>query len=241
MQCKLSKKCTKNAVLAGLLILIMLTAFPFIINQLVIKNTASAIIGEMRQEKEVSFLNEGQASFVNLNADCILVLGAGLKPDGTPNHMLEDRLEAALTLYKEGAAPKLLLTGDHGQDEYDEVNAMKNYMLDHEVPEEDIFLDHAGFSTYDSMYRAKAIFEVNTVIVVTQKYHQYRALYVAEEMGYKAYGICSDQRTYAGQQARDIREFLARNKDFFKALWKPQPAYLGDAIPISGSGLESWD
>jgi len=165
MQCKLSKKCTKNAVLAGLLILIMLTAFPFIINQLVIKNTASAIIGEMRQEKEVSFLNEGQASFVNLNADCILVLGAGLKPDGTPNHMLEDRLEAALTLYKEGAAPKLLLTGDHGQDEYDEVNAMKNYMLDHEVPEEDIFLDHAGFSTYDSMYRAKAIFEVNTVIV----------------------------------------------------------------------------
>lgn len=235
------KKYKKKFVVTLIVLLVVLIAIPFAINQYVIKSTQSLIVKEVKEVKEVSLVNEESIALKELNAECILILGAGLKPDGTPNHMLQDRLEVGLALYKEGVAPKLLLTGDHGRKEYDEVNAMKKYMLDHDVPEEDIFLDHAGFSTYDSMYRAKAIFEVNKVIVVTQKYHQYRALYMANKLGYEAYGVCSDQRVYFGQEMRDKREVLARNKDFFMSIFKPNPTYLGESIPISGSGLESWD
>ncbi|MBN7773101.1 SanA/YdcF family protein [Clostridium aminobutyricum] len=234
------KKYSRLIVTAGVILVIVGTV-PFAINEYILKTTQAAIVKEIGSAKEVSFVKEEYADLKELNADCILVLGAGLKADGTPNHMLEDRLEVGRALYEAGSAPKLLLTGDHGQEDYDEVNAMKTYMLNHGVPEADIFLDHAGFSTYDSMYRAKDIFEVKTVIVVTQKYHQYRALYLAEKLGYKAYGVCSDQRTYAGQQIRDIREIIARNKDFVKIMIKPDPTYLGEAIPISGNALESWD
>ena len=179
----------------------------------------------------------------DLGADCILVLGAGLRPDGTPNLMLRDRLDAGIALYQAGAAPKLLLSGDNGQKTYDEVNAMKKYVLDAGIPAEDIFLDHAGFSTYESIYRGKAIFEVKKALIVTQQYHQYRALYAADKLGLEAYGVVSDAMgtIYGGQEARDRREFLARNKDFFKLLIKPEPTYLGEVIPISGSGLESHD
>ena len=176
-----------------------------------------------------------------MEADCILVLGAGLKPDGTPNYMLQDRLDEGVSLYLQGAAPKILLSGDHGQKEYDEVNGMKEYVLAKGVPAEDVFLDHAGFSTYESMYRAKGVFDAKTVIVITQKYHQYRALYNARNLGLNAYGVISEPRIYAGQSIREIREVLARNKDFVKGLFKPAPTYLGDVIPISGSGVKSHD
>ncbi|QIB69196.1 SanA protein [Aminipila butyrica] len=227
--------------LTGIFILTLIAVLPLIINQYMIKTAGVAVIAEMKADREVNFVKAQNPVFSGLGAECILVLGAGLKPDGTPNHMLEDRLETAFALYKSGAAPKLLLSGDHGRNEYDEVNAMKRYMLEHGVPKKDIFLDHAGFSTYDSMYRAKAVFKVNSVIVVTQRYHQYRALYLAEKLDYKAYGVCSDQGVYRGQGMRTIREILARNKDFFKGILKPAPAYTGAAVPISGSGLESWD
>lgn len=235
------KKNNRKIVMVIGMILIIIAALPFIINEYMIKTTEPAIVGEIKGDKEVSFVKEEQSRFKDLKADCILVLGAGLKSDGTPNYMLADRLDTGIALYHAGAAPKLLLSGDHGKKYYDEVNAMKKYALDRDVPEKDIFLDYAGFSTYDSMYRAKAIFQVNRVIVVTQKYHQHRALYLAEKLGYEAYGVCSDQRIYAGQEKRDSREFLARNKDFFKMLVKPEPTYLGTAIPISGNGLKSWD
>lgn len=176
-----------------------------------------------------------------LGADCILVLGAGLKPDGTPNHMLRDRLDKGIEMYREGAAPKILLSGDNGQVEYDEVNAMKDYVLKAGIPSEDIFMDHAGFSTYESMYRAKDIFLVKKAIVVTQKYHQYRALYMARGLGIESWGITAESRTYSGQLYRDAREILARDKDFLKMIVKPEPTYLGNTIPISGSGLASHD
>lgn len=178
-----------------------------------------------------------------LGADCILVLGAGLRPDGTPNLMLRDRLDTGIALYKAGAAPKLLLSGDNGQEIYDEVNAMKKYVLDAGIPVEDVFLDHAGFSTYESIYRGKEIFQVQKALIITQQYHQYRALYAAEKLGLEAYGVVSDSMMtiYSGQDLRDRREFLARNKDFFKLLIKPKPTYLGEVIPISGSGLASHD
>jgi vancomycin permeability regulator SanA len=176
-----------------------------------------------------------------LGADCILVLGAGLKPDGTPNLMLRDRLEKGIELYREGAAPKILLSGDNGQERYDEVNAMKDYVLKAGIPSEDIFMDHAGFSTYESMYRARDIFQVQKAIIVTQKYHQYRALYTARGLGVEGWGAVPETRIYSGQKYRDIREILARDKDFLKMIIQPEPTYLGNTIPISGSGLASHD
>lgn len=180
-------------------------------------------------------LTEEQAAEL-ADVDCIVVLGCLVRDDGTPSHMLEDRLKQSVALYKQGAAPKLLMSGDHGTVSYDEVDAMKRYAVDAGVASEDVFMDHAGFSTYETVYRAKAIFGADKVIIVTQKYHLYRALYAAQALGIEAYGVASDYRTYSGQAARDIREVLARVKDFVMCIFKPEPTYLGKAIPISGSG-----
>ncbi|MGN0642376.1 MAG: vancomycin high temperature exclusion protein [Huintestinicola sp.] len=169
------------------------------------------------------------------NADCILILGCRVN-DTTPSPMLSDRLKQGIALYKAGAAPKILMSGDHGQTDYDEVNAMKQFAIDSGVPSEDIFMDHAGFSTYESMYRAKEIFEADSIIIVTQEYHLYRAVYIAEKLGISARGVSSDLQTYVRQDYYDLRELLARNKDFVKVIFKPDPTYLGEVIPISGSG-----
>lgn len=168
--------------------------------------------------------------------DCILVLGCKVKDNGEPSPMLLDRLITGTELYKEGAAPKILMSGDHGRDTYDEVNVMKKYALDNGIPSEDVFMDHAGFSTYDSIYRAKHIFEAKKVIIVTQEYHLNRALYLAHKLGLEAYGVPADLRNYSGQTMRDIREIAARCKDFALGAFKPKPTYLGDVIPISGDG-----
>ena len=170
------------------------------------------------------------------NADCILVLGCKVKSDGSLSHMLEDRLKRGVALYKAGAAPKLLMSGDHGQAEYNEVAAMKQYAMDQGVPAEDIFMDHAGFSTYESLYRARDIFEVERVIIVTQEYHLYRALHIAKALGLESWGVDADYRSYSGQLARDVREVLARVKDFGTSILQPKPTYLGDPIPITGNG-----
>ncbi|MBR3954000.1 MAG: YdcF family protein [Clostridia bacterium] len=170
------------------------------------------------------------------DVDCILVLGCGVREDGTPSHMLEDRLKRGVSLYENGVAPKLLMSGDHGQDDYDEVNAMKAYALDAGIPTADIFMDHAGFSTYESMYRAKEIFQAEKIVIVTQQYHLYRAVYIAEQLGLEAYGVNCDYRTYSGQFMRDVREVLARVKDFGMCIIKPEPTYMGEVIPVQGDG-----
>ena len=170
------------------------------------------------------------------NVDCILVLGAGVRSDGSLSAMLEDRLRRGVELYELGAAPKLLMSGDHGREGYDEVDAMKTYAVGEGIPAEDVFMDHAGFSTYESMYRAKEIFQAKRIIIVTQEYHLYRAIYIAESLGLKAYGVSSDYRAYSGQVGRDFREVLARVKDFGTSLFKPEPTYLGETIPIWGDG-----
>ena len=170
------------------------------------------------------------------NIDCILVLGCRVYEDGSLSHMLQDRLQRGLELYTAGIAPKLLMSGDHGQKEYDEVNAMKGFAVENGVPSEDVFMDHAGFSTYESLYRAKEVFGVEKVIIVTQEYHLHRALYIAQQLGLEAYGVASDYRSYAGQILRDIREILARNKDFVNTLFWPEPTWLGEPIPIDGNG-----
>lgn len=170
------------------------------------------------------------------DVDCILVLGCGVREDGSPSHMLEDRLRRSVTLYREGAAAKILMSGDHGRTDYNEVGAMKQYAMDEGIPSEDIFMDHAGFSTYESMYRAKEIFAAEKVIIVTQEYHLYRALYIAERLGMEAYGVNADYRTYWGQISREGREVLARVKDFANTLFWPEPTFLGESIPVSGNG-----
>lgn len=168
--------------------------------------------------------------------DCILVLGCGVRADGVPSDMLADRLDRSIELYKKNVSGKLLMSGDHGRKDYDEVNVMKQYAINSSVPSQDVFMDHAGFSTYESLYRARDIFEADRIIIVTQSYHMHRALYIAEKMGLEAYGVTSDQRKYLGQEYREMREMLARTKDFFAVIISPKPTYLGEAIPVSGDG-----
>ena len=180
-------------------------------------------------------LTEEQAAELE-EIDCVLVLGCGLEADGSPSPMLHDRLQQGVALYQKEAAPKLLVSGDHGREEYDEVNAMKRFAEEQGVPSEDVFMDHAGFSTYESVYRARDIFQVRRMVIVTQEYHLSRALYIAKRLGIEAWGVPADPRTYSGQTARDLREILARDKDFLTCILKPKPTYLGKAIPVNGNG-----
>ena len=168
--------------------------------------------------------------------DCIMVLGCRVKPDGSPSDMLADRLRCGLEVYMLGAAPKLLMSGDHGRTEYDEVNTMKRIAMEAGVPSSNVFMDHAGFSTYESVYRARDIFGAKKMIIITQEYHLHRALFIARKLGVEAYGVAADYHTYLGQFMRDFREILARNKDFLITIMKPEPTYLGDVIPVSGNG-----
>jgi len=172
----------------------------------------------------------------NLGADAILVLGARVWDNGQPSGILKDRINTGVDLYQSGASNRLLMSGDHGQDEYDEVNAMKDYAIEQGVAPNVIFMDHAGFSTYESLYRARDIFQIKTVIIVTQKYHLYRALYVARALGLEAYGVSADRRDYNSYWLFDVRETLARCKDFLYSIFQPLPTYLGDVIPITGGG-----
>ena len=175
-------------------------------------------------------------------ADAIIVLGALVWDDGQPSDMLKDRLDVAYELYEAGKAPRILVSGDHGREEYDEVNGMRRYLEGKGVPTEAIFMDHAGFDTYATMYRARDVFVVKRAIVVTQKYHLYRALFLAKNMGLDAQGVDCKRYDSKYQWYYDLREAAARAKDFFLAkVFKPKPQYLGDELPISGSGLVTHD
>ncbi len=167
--------------------------------------------------------------------DCILILGAGIDND-KPSLMLEDRLKAGIILYDNKVSEKLVMSGDHGRKEHDEVNIMKNYAMELDIPSDDIFMDHAGFSTYDSLYRLKYIFGAKSVVIVSQKYHLYRSLYIAKSLGLDAYGYAAEDIKYYGDTYRELREILARDKDFLKTIFKPKSTYLGESIDLTGSG-----
>lgn len=170
-----------------------------------------------------------------LSPECAIVLGAGILDRETPTIMLKDRLDAGVLLYKKGLVPKLLLTGDNGTNHHNEIHVMLNYCIKAGVPKKDIFCDHAGFSTYDSMYREKNVFQVKKAVVVTQKYHLYRALYLADGMGMECLGAAADQQApYAGQANRDFREVIARTKDVLKNKRAPAAKFSEGEIPISG-------
>ena len=194
----------------------------FGINFYVKQNTKNQII----KNKDYSSLKD---------IDCIIVFGAAIWGDN-PSPMLEDRLLQACELYKAGVAKKIIMSGDHGQKEYDEVSVMKKFAIEQGIPSEDIFMDHAGFSSYETVYRAKEIFGVKNPVLVTQEYHLYRCLYIANQFDLEAVGVNSDPRQYVGAIYRELREILARNKDFVKCIFKPKPTYLGESIPITGDG-----
>lgn len=170
------------------------------------------------------------------SADAIVVLGASVFADGTPSGILQDRLDDGIALYFAGVAPKIIMSGDNGTESYNEVRVMKQYAIAQGVPSEDIFCDHAGFSTYESMYRAKYVFGCQRIVVATQTYHLYRALWSAKSLGMQATGVPSDYHEYQKQLQYDIREVPARTKDFFKALFRMPSTYVGDAISLDQDG-----
>ena len=172
--------------------------------------------------------------------DAIIVLGCAAW-NGGPSPMLADRLDTAVDLYKAGCAPKILMSGDHGQADYNEVGVMREYALNSGVPSEDIFLDHAGFSTYETMFRAARIFGIRKALIVTQKYHLYRSMYNASAYGIECYGVDAGASNYIINPKYYPREVLAMSKDFFQCLLRVEPTYLGDPIDISGNGEVTLD
>lgn len=221
MKLKLTKR-KKRVLLVICGVTFITVASPFIINVYVKYSVKSRLI-TVEEAAE-------------LKADCILVLGCGLNQDGTPSPMLGDRLQVGTRLYEEGASDRLLMSGDHGRENYDEVNAMKTYAVDRGIPSENIFMDHAGFSTYESIYRARDVFKAKKIILVSQEYHLYRGLYIARALGLDAYGVAADMQSYAGQKYYETREVVARVKDFLTSIFKPRPTFLGEAIPVNGNG-----
>ncbi len=171
-----------------------------------------------------------------------IVLGAKVNENASLSTVLRDRMKTAVQLYREKKVSKLLLTGDHGTKKYDEVNNMRRYAVAQGVPGQDVFMDHAGFDTYDSMYRARSVFGVKKALIVTQRFHLGRSLFIARALGITAIGVPSDQRVYQKALLFDAREILARTKAWFDVeILKPKPKFLGPKIDIAGDGRATWD
>ncbi len=218
----MDKKTIKKIMISGFIVFVSLFILVFILNLYVVLKTKDRII----DKKDFKKIGE---------VDCIIVLGGGIRKD-KPSPLLQDRLDKAIEIYNLGLAHKIIMSGDHGKEKYNEVQVMKNYAINKGIPSSDIFMDHAGFSTYDTMYRAKEIFNVKKAIIVTQKYHLYRSLYIANHLKIDAYGIPAENIKRSGRIFREIREVLARNKDVFKTIIKPKSKYMGERIDITGDG-----
>lgn len=201
------------------IIVVMLLVLVFGINFYVKQSTKNQIIN-ISEIKDV---------------DAIVVLGASVKKDGSLSLMLKERLDTSFEIYN-SIQSKIIMSGDHTKKYYDEVTAMKNYAIENDIDSNIIYLDHAGISTYDSVYRIKHVFKLKKIVVVTQEYHLYRTLYIANKLGIEAYGVNATKLRYNGQLYRDLREILARNKDFFKCIFKPKSKYFGDTIDMNASG-----
>jgi SanA protein len=216
----------KKIILIFSILIIFVLLLTLIINQLIIRKSRPFILAKSTDLPQVQ---------------TALVLGAKVFNNGNLSDIFKDRLDTALELYNNKKVTKILVSGDHGTKEYDEVNAAKNYLLEKGVTPEDIFLDHAGFDTYDSLYRAKAIFEVKSLIITTQNFHLPRAVYLGNKMNIETYGLSADKHEYYGQTRNIIREWFARVKAWMNLALGSKPKYLGDKIPITGDGQLSWD
>lgn len=170
------------------------------------------------------------------DVDCVLVLGCYVRPSGVMSGMLYDRMNKGIEVYNVANTKNMIVSGDHGRDEYDEVNTMKSYALSQGLTKDNVYMDHAGFSTYESMYRAREIFAAKRIIIVTQGYHLPRAIYNARSMGMEAYGVAAADRHYGNELRDEIREAIARVKDVGYCIFKPKPTYLGEEIIMDGQG-----
>jgi vancomycin permeability regulator SanA len=168
--------------------------------------------------------------------DVIIVLGAAVREDGSPSAMLQDRLEVGAELYFAGFSDKILMSGDHMSKDYDEVSNMKKYAIEAGIDSQCIYLDHAGLSTYDSIWRLSNIYGAKKVLIVTQSYHLPRALYLAKAFGMEALGASADLRPYHNQIFRDVREIVARGKDVLFTMIKPNASHVGDPISLDRDG-----
>lgn len=171
------------------------------------------------------------------HTEVALVLGASVYR-GSPSPILAERADTAVALYKAGRVSKILVTGDNGALSYDEVTPVRKYLLDAGIPSQDIFLDHAGFDTYSSMYRAREVFLARSLTIVTQDFHLPRALWIARHLGLEAYGIVAEGGEHSPYDY--VREIPASIKAIFNVLLDRQPKYLGPTIPLSGNGEETW-
>ena len=201
----------------------------FSINYYIVKSTEAYVFSDIKKLPKV---------------DAIIVLGAKVTNEKL-SYVLEDRLLAGVNIIYAHKAQALLLSGDHGKKEYDEVNSMRKYILrrNFNIKKEQIFMDHAGFDTYDSMFRAKEIFGIRSAIIVTQDFHINRSVYIARSLGIDAYGFAVDESIYKESLRFNwrIRELLTRVKAFKDVLISSKPTFLGEKIPISGNGMKSWD
>lgn len=208
-------------------IILLFVAVTILINCLMIVKTKDRIIAE----KDAANLTD---------VDCIIVLGCSAS-NGKASPMLGDRLDKAVELYNLDCSDIILMSGDNEDVYYNEVGVMKEYAIKAGVPSEDIFLDHEGYSTYESFYRLKEKFGAKKVVIVTQEYHLYRAIYLAEAMGIEAYGVSARNIRYVGQEGRDLRELIARDKDFVVGIIKPDIYEAGESVELSGDGNRTND
>lgn len=200
---------------------------PFLINISILKSTENQITNDIQLIE---------------NAQVGLLLGARVYNDNKVSQIVYDRIIKAVELYNAGKILKIIISGDHGQKDYDEVNTIKSWLIKYSVDENDIFMDHAGFSTYESIYRAKEIFNSNSIIIITQEFHLPRAVYIANQFNMNVQGFIADRVIYIDDTHNQVREFMARVKDCILAgLIKPEPTYLGDKISLKGSGLVTQD
>ncbi|MBS2019739.1 MAG: YdcF family protein [Deltaproteobacteria bacterium] len=167
---------------------------------------------------------------------CALVLGAGVRDDGSPSDVLRDRLDESLALYESGRVTKILVSGDHHTRAYDEPNAMRRYLEARGVPAADIFMDHAGVDTYSSVWRARHVFGAERVVVVTQRFHLARAVWVARELGMQADGSAADRHVYRGIAWLHAREIVSRTKAVVDVATGRQPRHRGPRIDLALDG-----
>lgn len=171
------------------------------------------------------------------SADAILVPGASVTSTGLLSPVYKQRADKAVEIYLMGKATVILVSGDNGEVSYNEVTPAVSYLTKEKgIPTSDVFSDYAGFDTYSSVYRAKEIFQVRSLIVVSQAEYLPRALYLAKAVGIEVQGVSAgDEISFRGW----FRERLASVKAFFDAVTHHESKFLGDKIPISGDGRES--
>lgn len=202
------------------LLIIAILGFTFIIiaNYLVDQATEKVIFTDIKSSPQTKLA---------------IIFGAGIK-NNKPSRYLKDRLDAGISLYKNNKVDKILLSGDNGRDEHDELTVMKLYCFENGVDTTKIYIDYAGFDSYSTMYRAKHIFKVDTAILVSQEYHLARCVYLGDKLGIKSFGYSANVGSYPGYKYYAFREKISVAKAVLDIFRKRKPKYLGETVDVNG-------